>query len=76
MKMLVECIILLCQRRGIREELRKKKVYPVLRNLDLKVEEEKVSAAIYEAVNFLIADEDPNTPIDTPADPPLAYENK
>ncbi len=26
MKMLLECVILLCQRRGIREELRKRKV--------------------------------------------------
>jgi hypothetical protein len=66
MKMLLECIVLLCQRRGMREELRKRKVYPVVRNLDLKIDNETISAVIYEVVNFLIQDEDPNTPIDTP----------
>jgi hypothetical protein len=64
MKMLLECIILLCQRRGVREELRKRKVYPVIRNLDVKLEDEGVSAVLYEVVNFLIGDEDPSTPID------------
>lgn len=65
MKMLLECIILLCQKRGMREELRKRKVYPVMKNLDLKIEDEGVSTAIYEVVNFLMGDEDPNTPIET-----------
>lgn len=60
MKMFVECLVLLCQKRVSRSELRKRKVYPVLRNLDLKVEDEGVSAALYDAVNFLIGDEDPN----------------
>jgi len=65
MRMLLECIILLCQRRGLREELRKRKVYPVMRNLDIKIEDEGVSEVLYEVVNFLIGDEDPSTPIDT-----------
>lgn len=65
MKMLLECIILLCQKRGMREELRKRKVYPVVKNLDLKIEDEAVSLAIYEIVNFLMGDEDPDTPIET-----------
>jgi hypothetical protein len=65
MKMMLECLLLLCQRRGIREELRKRKVYPIMRNLDLKIENnEAISTAIYEVVNLLISDEDPNTPID------------
>jgi len=68
-KMLLECIILLCQRRGLREELRKRKVYPVIRNLDLKMEDEGVSEVLYEVVNLLIGDEDPDTPIDTPTTP-------
>jgi hypothetical protein len=65
MKMLLECIVLLCQRRGIREELRKRKVYNVVKNLDLKVEDEAVSTIVYEIVNFLMGDEDHQTPIDT-----------
>mmetsp|Transcript_50634 Transcript_50634/g.100035 ORF Transcript_50634/g.100035 Transcript_50634/m.100035 type:complete len:322 (+) Transcript_50634:26-991(+) len=64
MKMLLECIVLLCQRRGIREELRKLRVYCVVKNLDLKVEDEGISAIIYEIVNFLMGDEDQETPID------------
>lgn len=65
MKMLLECIILLCQKRGVREELRKRKVYPVVKNLDLKEEDEGISTAIYEIVNFLMGDEDPSTHIET-----------
>lgn len=69
MKMLIECLQLFCQRRGIREELRKRKVYYVIRNLDTKIEVEEINAAVYEVVNLLICDEDPSTPIDT-------YENQ
>lgn len=65
MSMLLECVILLCQRRGLREELRKRKAYYIARNLDLKVEDEQISEKIYEIVNFLMGDEDPSTPIDT-----------
>jgi hypothetical protein len=63
--MLLECIVLLCQRRGIREELRKRKVYPVVRNLDLKTEDEGINTIIYEIVNFTMGDEDEATPVDT-----------
>lgn len=64
--MLLECIILLCQKRGMREELRKRKVYPVVRNLDLKIEEnEDIGNATQEIVNFLMGDEDPSNPIET-----------
>lgn len=41
MKMLLECIVLLCQRRGVREQLRKLKAYCVVKNLDLWVDEQK-----------------------------------
>ena len=69
-KMLLECIILLCQRRGVREELRKRKVYPICRNLDYMQEDEGVSTTILEIVNLLMGEEDPATPIDLPPPPP------
>lgn len=62
--MLLECVILLCQKRGIREELRKRKVYPMCRNLDYLQEDEGVSNLILEIVNFLMRDEDPNAPLE------------
>lgn len=74
MKMLLECIILLCQRRGLREEMRKRGAYFVVKNLDLKTEDEGVSGAIYEIVNFLMGDEDPDTPIDTYQVPAITNE--
>jgi len=67
-KMLLECLVLLCQRRGVREELRKRKVYPIVRNLDYAQEDEGVSEIINEVVQFMIRDEDESTPIDTPID--------
>lgn len=63
--MLLECIILLCQKRGIRDELRKKQVYPICRNLDYLQDDESVSNLILEIVNFLMRDEHPDTPIDS-----------
>ena len=59
--LLLECLLLLCQTRGIREELRKKKVYPIVRNLDYMQESEEVSALILELVQFLMRDEEPST---------------
>ena len=56
--MLVECIQLLCQRRPIREELRKQKVYPVIRNLAYAQDDESVSTTIIDIVNLLMRDED------------------
>ena len=64
MRMLLECIVLLCQRRGLREELRKRKVYNVVKNLDTKVEDDRVSELIYEIVNLLMGDEDHSNPLD------------
>lgn len=63
-KMLLECIVLLCQRRGIREELRKMKVYNVVKNLDMHQENEEINQIICEIVNLLMGDEDHRTPID------------
>ena len=60
--MLLECIILLCQKRGIREELRKRQVYPMCRNLDYLQEDGGVSSLILEIVNLLMRDEDPDAP--------------
>ena len=66
--MLLESIVLFCQRRGIREELRKKKVYPICRNLDYLQENEAASSLILDIVNLLMRDEDPDTPVDGPGD--------
>lgn len=60
-KMLLECIVLLCQRRVIRQELRAKKVYPVVRNLDLFLEDEGVNDVVVQIVDFLIRDEEEGT---------------
>eukprot|EP01034_Spumella_vulgaris_P026921 gene26921-33570_t len=65
LKMMLECVILLCQRRGVREVLRKGKVYYIVRNLDNSTEVEEINEAIYEIVNLLIMDEDPSVPVDT-----------
>ena len=64
--MLLECMVLLCQRRGVREELRKRRVYCVVRNLDVHLGEqhERVTELIYDIVNFLIGDEDHATAVD------------
>jgi hypothetical protein len=82
MKMLLECIVLLCQRRGIREQLRKLKVYTVIKNFHLKLEDliaeadaDAISNIVYEIVNFLMGDEDNNTPIDEYTAPKAALLN-
>ncbi|KAJ1414788.1 hypothetical protein B484DRAFT_164038 [Ochromonadaceae sp. CCMP2298] len=62
--LLLECVQLLCQRRGLREELRKRRVYIMIKNLDLQVEDEKQSEIIYQIVDLLMGDEDPRTKID------------
>lgn len=58
LKMMVECLLLFCQSRPSRDELRKRKVYPMIRNLDETIESEEISGIIYEIVNFLVRDED------------------
>ena len=62
LEMLLECIVLLCQTRFIRNILRKSKVYPVCRNLDyyLHPNNDKVNEIMHEIVNFLERDEDPS----------------
>jgi hypothetical protein len=57
--MLLESVLMLCQRRVLREELRKRKVYPIVRNLDYTIEDEELSAIIFEIVNFLMRDDIP-----------------
>lgn len=59
LKMLLESVLMLCQRRVLREELRKRKVYPIVRNLDYAIEDEELSAIIFEIVNFLMRDDIP-----------------
>ena len=58
-RMMLECLLLLCQTRVVREQLRARKVYPVIRNLDYAQEDEGVSAIILELVQFLARDESP-----------------
>ena len=54
-QMLLECILMLCTRRLVREELRKRKVYPIVRNFNysLPQENEKFDSLILDIVNFL-----------------------
>jgi hypothetical protein len=59
-KMLLECLVLLCQRRVIRQTMRAKKVYPVVRNLDLFLEDEGVNDVVVQIVDFLVRDEAPD----------------
>lgn len=63
-KMLLECLQLLGQKRAMREEMRKQKVYPICRNLDYLQEDEDISSIIYEIVNLTMGEEDPNTPLE------------
>lgn len=60
--MLLESLLILCHKRIIRERLRVKKVYPIIRNLDYLQEHEEVSAIIYEVVSQLIGNEDSSNP--------------
>lgn len=63
-KMLLESLQLLGQKRAIREEMRKQKVYPICRNLDYLQDDEDISSIIFEIVQLTMGDEDPNTPVD------------
>ena len=44
--------------------MRKQKVYPICRNLDLLQDDEECSNIIFEIVQLTMGDEDPNNPID------------
>ena len=57
--MLLESLLILCQRRNMREELRKKKVYPIIRNVDVELNDDKVSSVVFELVQMLMRDEEP-----------------
>ena len=58
LKLLLECILLLCQTRQSRSDLRIKKVYCICRNLDDYLENDEISEIIYEIVNLLMRDEE------------------
>ena len=56
--MLLESLLMLCQRRLIREELRRRQAYPVIRNFNYKQEKtEKFDEIILNIVNFLKRDD-------------------
>jgi len=57
--MLMECVVLLCQTRVIRNILRKERVYYVCRNTDYYLENDRVNDIMHDIVNFLERDEDP-----------------
>lgn len=71
LQMHVECLLLLCQRRPMREALRRQKVYYVCRNLHYEVlEAEALSNAIEEVVQMMIRDEETATADAAAALPP------
>lgn len=55
--MLLECVLLLCQTRIIREQLRKQQVYFVCRNFDIEVNDDDVSNVVNEIVQMLMREE-------------------
>ena len=58
--MTLECFILLFQRRRNREELRKRKVYPIARNVAIEMGDcDEVTAVVDELVQLLMRDEEP-----------------
>ncbi|GAB9467090.1 hypothetical protein Gpo141_00004449 [Globisporangium polare] len=58
----VDCLLLLCTTRNGRNDLRRKKVYPVVRNAHLVEPEEEIGDQIYKLVDFLIRDEEGEEP--------------
>jgi hypothetical protein len=58
----VECLLLLCTTRNGRNDLRKKKVYPIVRNAHLVEQVEEIGDQIYKLVDFLIRDEEGEEP--------------
>jgi len=63
--LIIDCLRLLCMKRVIRYELRKRKVYPILRNLDLALVDdeslhERLFQPIRDIVDFIQGDEDPD----------------
>lgn len=58
----IDCLLLLCTTRNGRNDLRRKKVYPIVRNAHLVEPEEEVGDQIYKLVDFLIRDEEGEEP--------------
>ena len=55
--MILECVLLLCQTRIIRHELRRRQVYVICRNYDVEVNQDRISDLMNEIVQFLMRDE-------------------
>ncbi|CAI5747455.1 unnamed protein product [Peronospora destructor] len=58
----VDCLLLLCTTCTGRNELRRKKVYPIIRNAHLEEPDEEIGDQIYKLVDFLIRDEEGEEP--------------
>ncbi|KAF4041971.1 hypothetical protein GN244_ATG05797 [Phytophthora infestans] len=58
----VDCLLLLCTTRNGRKELRRKKVYPIIRDAHLVESDEEIGDQIYKLVDFLIRDEEGDEP--------------
>uniref|UniRef100_H3GFD9 Protein HGH1 homolog n=1 Tax=Phytophthora ramorum TaxID=164328 RepID=H3GFD9_PHYRM len=58
----VDCLLLLCTTRNGRKELRRKKVYPIIREAHLVEPDEEIGDQIYKLVDFLIRDEEGEEP--------------
>ncbi|UIZ21336.1 hypothetical protein KXD40_001225 [Peronospora effusa] len=58
----VDCLLLLCTTRTGRNELRRKKAYPIIRNAHLEEPDEEIGDQIYKLVDFLIRDEEGEEP--------------
>lgn len=58
----VESLLLLCTTHNGRKDLRRKKVYPIIRNAHLIEVDEEISDQIYKLVDFLIRDEEGEEP--------------
>lgn len=58
----IDCLLLLCTTRNGRTDLRRKKVYPIVRNAHLVESNEEISEQVYKLVDFLIRDEEGDEP--------------
>uniref|UniRef100_A0AAV1TCT0 Protein HGH1 homolog n=1 Tax=Peronospora matthiolae TaxID=2874970 RepID=A0AAV1TCT0_9STRA len=58
----VDCLLLLCTTQNGRKVLRRKKVYPIIRNAHLEEPDDEIGDQIYKLVDFLIRDEDGEEP--------------
>jgi hypothetical protein len=58
----VDSLLLLCTTRSGRNDLRRKKVYPIVRNAHLVEPDEEIGDQIYKLVDFLIRDEEGEEP--------------